>query len=146
MSTEISPFDKPKKELAPMDPETNLPVLPEGLFWRIGYREGREGSFYSRQVEIRRTLAAPLTSRQLLWKKFKNYFLGGDYYDSKTSKLVDYDYIRGVDRDVDEATLRGNIQETASNLYLSWQADIRKNEMRNLYDEKIVGDYPPGKL
>lgn len=104
------------------DPETNLPKLPDGLFWKI---KARRSGYVS--IEIVREVTNP-----------KHTFFGFKWgYETEHSTVEDlYTYLK-EDELSDE-----NIRETAEDLYTSLvNLEVKKSRI-----DEIVGIYPPKKL
>ena len=104
-----------------IDPNTNLPTLPEGHFWRV-----KQDEYGYLDVQIRR-------KRKRMWSALveKGAVLTSD---SNNVNLTDI----GID-------VPGYIAVSAGRVYVKW---IERTEGYRLYAERkeLLGDYPPKKL
>jgi hypothetical protein len=126
-----------------LDPATNMPALPPGMFWRVRTKD-RASEYYKYrdhpQLELRKKRF--IGSRLLWW----SYFYG-------RASLMETEYAKNaLEKDIRKAD--GAINRTADTLspeLIQFHAEV----VLKLYNEEVsnaeraasfLGDYPPKKM
>lgn len=104
-----------------IDPDTNLPALPEGHFWRV-----KQDEYGYLDVQIRR-------KRKRLWSALveTGAVLHREGFNVKLTSL--------------HVNVPKAIAKAAERVYVKW---MERTEGYRLYEERValLGDYPPKKL